>query len=53
MNAIVAAIQAPASMRCETFFATSNNRFGYRDTEHGKTLLGYEPLDSADSHKPN
>ena len=49
VNAIVAAIRAPDAMRCETFFASSNNRYGYRDTEHGKKLLGYEPLDSADT----
>lgn len=49
VNAILAAIHAPDEMRCETFFATSNNRYGYRDTEHGKALLGYQPLDSADS----
>ena len=50
VNAILAAVQAPESMRCETFFASSNNRYGYRDTEHGKTLVGYVPLDSADDH---
>ncbi len=49
VNAILAAIHAPGEMRCETFFATSNNRYGYRDTEHGKALLGYQPSDSADS----
>ena len=48
VNAILAAIHAPESLRCETFFATSNNRYGYRDTEHCKALLRYEPLDSAD-----
>ena len=48
VNAILAAIRAPETMRCETFFASSNNRYGYRDTEHGKTLLGYLPLDSAE-----
>lgn len=48
VNAILAAINSQESIRCETFFASSNNRYGYRDTEHGKTLLGYLPLDSAE-----
>lgn len=48
VNAIIAAIEAPAAMRCETFFANSNNRYGYRDLEHGRRLLGYQPLDSAE-----
>jgi len=48
VNAIVAAVGAPAPVRCETFFANSNNRYGYRDLSHGKTLLGYEPMDSAE-----
>ena len=48
LSAILSRTDAPESMRCETFFATSSNRFGYRDTNHGKALLGYEPLDSAD-----
>jgi uronate dehydrogenase len=30
-----------------TFFANSNNRYGYRDLSHGKTLLGYVPQDGA------
>ena len=46
--AVVAALQAPAELRCETFFANSSNRYGYRDLEHGRTLLGYQPLDSAE-----
>lgn len=48
VNAVVAALRAPGDVRCETFFANSNNRYGYRELGHGKTLLGYEPLDSAD-----
>ncbi|MFP6836426.1 MAG: NAD(P)-dependent oxidoreductase [Pseudomonadales bacterium] len=49
VNAIVAAVSAPVSMRCETFFASSNNRYGYRDLSHGKALLDYEPMDSAEN----
>lgn len=48
VNAIVASVGAPESLRCETFFANSTNRYGYRDLDHGKTLLGYQPMDSAE-----
>ncbi len=34
--------------RCATFFAGSDNRWGYRDLSHGRTLLGFVPLDGAD-----
>jgi nucleoside-diphosphate-sugar epimerase len=47
VNAIVAAVQAPDSLQYETFFANSNNRYGYRDLEHGK-VLGFQPLDMAE-----
>ena len=47
VNAITAAVHAPAALRCAGFFANSNNRYGYRDLSAGRALLGYAPLDSA------
>ena len=41
-------IDAPADLKYEIFLATSNNRWAYRDLEHPRTILGYQPLDSAE-----
>ena len=43
-----ACIDAPDSVRCDTFFAVSNNRWNYRDLSHAKEVLGWEPVDTAD-----
>ena len=43
-------IDAPDDMKYGIFFATSNNRWGYRDLEHPRKVLGYEPQDSADDY---
>ena len=48
VSAVALAVEAPASIRCETFFANSRNRYGYRDLAHGKARLGYEPVDAAE-----
>ena len=40
-----------AGLLHDIFFATSNNRWGYRDLEHPRQVLGYEPLDSADAFR--
>jgi nucleoside-diphosphate-sugar epimerase len=44
-------IAAPPSVRFDTFFAVSNNRWGYRDLAHAREVLGWEPLDSAEDHR--
>ena len=41
-------IEAHPMLAYDRFYATSNNRWGYRDLEHAKQVLGYEPQDSAD-----
>ena len=33
----------------DVFFATSKNRWGYRDLEHARDVLGWEPQDSAEA----
>ncbi len=43
-----ACIDAPDSLKFDTFFAVSNNRWNYRDLTHPKEVLGWEPQDSAD-----
>ncbi len=45
---IVACIEAPATLRFDTFFVVSDNRWSYRDLDHARVVLGWTPLDSAD-----
>ncbi len=42
-------IDAPDDLRYGVFFAISNNRWGYRDIEHPRAVLGYEPQDEAEA----
>jgi len=44
-------IDAPDDLDYDVFFATSNNRWGYRDLEHPRRVLGYEPQDSAEDFR--
>ena len=44
-------IEAPPSLRFDIFFVTSNNRWGYRDLEHTRRVLGYVPQDNAEDHR--
>ena len=46
---IAACIEAPPTVRFDVFFVVSNNRWNYRDLEHARTVLGWAPLDSAES----
>ena len=43
-----ACIDAPESVRCDTFYAVSDNKWNYRDLTHAKEVLGWQPQDSAD-----
>jgi nucleoside-diphosphate-sugar epimerase len=45
------AIAAPAGVRFDVFFALSDNRWGYRDLEHPRRVLGFEPMDRAEDHR--
>lgn len=47
VNAIRLATLQNLGTAYATFFANSKNRYGYRDLNHGKDLLGYEPQDAA------
>lgn len=48
---IVACIEAPASVRFDTFFVVSDNRWSYRDVTHARAVLGWTPLDAAENHR--
>ncbi len=41
----VKCIEAPAEIKFDIFWATSNNRLGYRDLTHPRKVLGYVPRD--------
>ncbi len=41
-------LDAPKSLRYDIFDAISNNRWRWRDIEHAREVLGWEPQDSAD-----
>ena len=43
-----ACIDAPESVRCDTFYAVSDNKWNYRDLTHAQEILGWQPQDSAD-----
>jgi hypothetical protein len=40
-------VEAPSTILYDIFLATSNNKWGYRDLEHPRQVLGFEPQDSA------
>jgi uronate dehydrogenase len=46
-----ACVDAPESVRFEIFFCTSRNKWGYRDLEHPRAILGWEPVDAAEDHR--
>ncbi len=44
-------VEAPESVRFDIFFCTSRNKWGYRDLEHPRAVLGWEPVDAAEDHR--
>jgi len=44
-------LAAPPTVRFDIFFATSRNRWGYRDLDHARTVVGFEPADAAEDHR--
>src|SRR2546422_539535 len=46
-----ACLRAPDTLRFEVFFAVSNNVWGYRDLDHARRVLGWEPLDAAETYR--
>jgi hypothetical protein len=44
-------VLAPEAVRCDLFFAMSDNRWSYRDLDHPRAVLGYEPRDRAEDHR--
>ncbi len=44
-------IEAPDDLNYDIFLATSNNKWGIRDMDHAKEVLGYVPQDSAEDFR--
>jgi nucleoside-diphosphate-sugar epimerase len=44
-------LDAPATLRYEIVFGNSRNKWGYRDLEHTREALGWEPVDAAEDHR--
>ncbi len=47
VSALELSTTQPLPSTCVTFFAGSNNRYGYRDLAHGAQVVGYAPRDGA------
>jgi hypothetical protein len=44
-------LTAPLEVGFQIFFATSENRWSYRDLEHPRAVLGFEPQDAAERYR--
>ena len=44
-------LEAPMSIRYDTFDAISNNRYKWRGTSHAYEVLGWEPQQSVEDHE--
>src|SRR5512132_645722 len=44
-------LDAPATLRYDLVFGNSRNKWGYRDLEHTREVLGWEPVDAAEDHR--
>ncbi len=45
-------LSAPPELKFDIFHAISENRRRWRDTDHAKTVLGWQPVDSSDVFDP-
>jgi nucleoside-diphosphate-sugar epimerase len=44
-------LAAPDRLRFDVFFVTSDNKWGYRDIEHARAVVGFIPEDRAEDHR--
>jgi nucleoside-diphosphate-sugar epimerase len=44
-------LAAPPTVRFDIVFAASRNRWGYRDLDHARAVVGFEPADAAEDHR--
>jgi nucleoside-diphosphate-sugar epimerase len=45
-------LEAPPTLRFDIFYVLSRNRWGYRDLDHARAVLGFEPVDAAEAYRP-
>jgi nucleoside-diphosphate-sugar epimerase len=45
---VLLCVEAPEALRFDVFFVTSDNRWGYRDLDHARAVLGFRPEDRAE-----
>lgn len=50
-HALTLSINVDENIRFETFFVNSNNKWGYRDLEHTRDILGFIPQDKAEDYR--
>jgi dTDP-4-dehydrorhamnose reductase len=43
-------IEAPESLKFDIFYVVSKNKWNYRDLDHARELVGFEPQDTADRY---
>ena len=48
---IALCVEAPSTLRFDTFYVVSNNRWNYRDLTHARDVLGFEPQDNAETYR--
>ena len=44
-------VDAPETLHYDIFFGASRNKWGYRDLDHPRAVLGWEPVDAAEEHR--
>ncbi|MBI4634773.1 MAG: NAD(P)-dependent oxidoreductase [Candidatus Rokubacteria bacterium] len=44
-------VAAPERVRFDIFYAVSDNRWSYRDLEHARAVVGFEPEDRAEDYR--
>lgn len=50
-RAIAGCVDAPEDVHFDIVFATSNNRWGYRDLTHAQAVIGFLPQDAAEDYR--
>lgn len=50
-RAIAGCVDAPKDVHFDIVFATSNNRWGYRDLTHAEAVIGFLPQDTAEDYR--
>ncbi|MSP14635.1 MAG: NAD(P)-dependent oxidoreductase [Chloroflexi bacterium] len=50
-SAVEKCVAAPESVRFDIFFAVSDNKWGYRDIEHTREVIDFEPQDRAEDYR--